>query len=141
MDVYIFFALEGALLEGTCGRHISVIQHSGIIMTANYPGVPQCNCSISYNTPLEHQEVNLTLLDRIVSFYDRISVCGNILYVHSKIKHYPTNQCTRYQLYQWQIRLLSWVFPSTFNIVINVDAPRGLMFEYKGKPYILFYFN
>lgn len=113
-------------------------------MTDNYPYVPHHGngCLTRYQILAENKEINLTLLDVIIldkSNSKMITVCDSKLYLHSynnndKIER---SKCTKYGRQEWDSPPLSWVLPSTFNIVIDQDAPRGLMFEYKGESYIL----
>ncbi len=130
------FVLVLSLLEGTCGRHISITNQSGIMMTDNY--YQQADCSISYQILTEHTEIKLTLLDQITSNHYNVTVCVDELRLHSIEYYYEYidgDLCHEYVLQNKKTPLLTWVFPSTFRIVIEVDAPKTLMFEYKGELY------
>ncbi len=148
MDVYISsLFLEIALLEGTCGGNISITNWSGIIMTAGYPNASQISdcCRTLYKTLTEHQEVKLTLLDQLYSSIHVVTICGDTLYLHSAYQ-FPRNAFLNGQQCITDVRWnrnkqLSWVFISMFKIVIFKGAPRGLMFEYQGEPYILHKYN
>ncbi len=114
-------------------------------MTVNYPNVPHTGdiyaCNTSYTTLIEHQEIKLTLLDQSLSMNHVIAVCGDTLYVAPYNHYIEGDQCNIYIHYNMNTFEPEWVFQSMFWIVIYRGTPKGLIFEYKSKPHILYHYN